>query len=38
MKIEHEKVDYEEPEILIENVLQIEEEIRRDLDKLRKMM
>jgi type I restriction enzyme M protein len=37
-KIEHEKVEYEKPEKLLDKILKIEEEITSELKELRKMM
>jgi type I restriction enzyme M protein len=37
-QVNHEEVEYEDPEILIDKVSQLEEEIARELDELRKMM
>jgi type I restriction enzyme M protein len=37
-EVEHEEVEYEEPEILIEKVAQLEEEIARELQELKGMI
>jgi len=37
-QVEHEEVEYEDPEVLIENVSQIEEEIARELRELKAMI
>jgi type I restriction enzyme M protein len=37
-QVEHEEVQYEEPEVLIENVSQLEEEIARELQELKTMI
>lgn len=37
-RIEHEELQYEEPEVLIEKVLQVEEEITKDLRELKGMI
>jgi type I restriction enzyme M protein len=37
-KVEHEEVEYEEPEVLIEKVSQLEKEIAKDLQELKAMM
>ena len=37
-KVEHEEVEYEEPEILIEKVSQLEEEIAKELQELKAMI
>ncbi len=37
-KVEHEEVVYEEPEVLIEKVLQLEEEIAKELQELKAMI
>ncbi len=38
MQVVYEKVDYEEPEVLIKNVLEFEEEIVRDLRELKELV
>ncbi len=37
-KVEHEEVEYEEPEVLIENVSRLEEEIAEELQELKAMI
>jgi len=37
-QIEHEKLEYQEPEVLIENVSQLEEEIAKELQELKVMI
>jgi type I restriction enzyme M protein len=37
-QIEHEVVEYEDPEVLIENVARMEEDIAKDLQDLKSMM
>jgi type I restriction enzyme M protein len=37
-QVEHEAVEYEEPEVLIENVLQLEAEIAKELQELKAMV
>jgi type I restriction enzyme M protein len=37
-KVEHEEVEYEEPEVLIEKVSRLEEEIAKDLQELKAMI
>jgi len=37
-QVEHEEVEYKEPEVLIENVLQLEEEIAKELQELKEMI
>jgi type I restriction enzyme M protein len=37
-QVEHEEIEHEEPEVLIENVSQLEEEIAKDLQELKAMM
>ena len=37
-QVEHEEVEYEEPEVLIEKVSQLEEEIAKELQELKAMI
>jgi hypothetical protein len=38
MKVEHEEVQYEDPEVLIENAVRLEEEIAKELQQLKAMI